>query len=85
VTKHKALVGSGSPNQHAYVFTPSGGTAMTMGDSGPTLVTRNVENPAVLAALAKLAGVNFGFNQGAWRDWLTAEAKAHPVDLRRDQ
>ena len=85
VTKHKALVGSGSPDQHSYVFTPSGGTSMNFGNSPPKLVTRDVENPAALAALAKLAGVNFGFDQSAWRGWLTAEAKAHPVDVRRDQ
>ncbi|MEX2091135.1 MAG: HEAT repeat domain-containing protein [Pirellulales bacterium] len=85
VTKHKALVGSGSPDQHSYVFTPSGGTAMNMGSSGPKLVTSEVENTAVLAALSKLAGVNFGFDQARWRSWLTAEAKAHPVDVRRDQ
>ena len=33
----------------------------------------------------KLAGVNFGFDQAAWRNWLSSEAKAHPVDVRRDQ
>ena len=81
VTKHKALVG-GSPDQ--YVFTPSGGTAMSMGGNGPKLVSRDVENPAVLTALAKLAGTNFGFDQKAWTEWLTAQAKANPVDLRRD-
>jgi HEAT repeats len=85
VTKHKGLVGSGSPDQHAYTFTPSGGTSMNFGGGGPKVVTREIENPAALAAIAKLSGVNFGFDQNAWRGWLTAEAKAHPVDVRRDQ
>ncbi len=85
VTKHRALVGSGSPGQQSVMFTPSGGTAMNMGGGGPKLVTSEVENAAVLAALAKLSGVNFGFDQAKWRSWLTAEAKAHPVDVRRDQ
>ncbi len=85
VTKHKALVGGGSPDQHSYVFTPSGGTSMNFGNSPPKLVTTDVENQAALAALTKLAGVNFGFDQSAWRDWLSSEAKAHPVDVRRDQ
>jgi hypothetical protein len=84
VTKHKFKEGSGPRDQHTYVFTPSGGTAMNMGSSGAKIVTREVENAAVLAALSKLAGVNFGFDQAAWRDWLSSDAKAHPVDLRRD-
>ena len=56
-----------------------------MGGSGAKVVTQDVENTAVLAALTKLSGVNFGFDQAAWRSWLAAEAKAHPVDVRRDQ
>ena len=34
VTKHKVKEGSGPSDQHTYVFTPSGGTAMNMGSSG---------------------------------------------------
>ena len=85
VTKHKVKEGSGPSDQHTYVFTPSGGTAMNMGSSGAKLVTHEVDNAAVLAALTKLSGVNFGFDQPAWRAWLSSEAKAHPVDVRRDQ
>jgi hypothetical protein len=84
VTKHKTVLSSGSKDQYSAVFTPSGGTSMSMGSKPPQVVTQQVENPAVLAALAKIAGANFGFNQEAWRNWLTAEAKAHPVDVRRD-
>lgn len=86
VTKHKIQIGNNAnADQHAYTFTPEGGTAMSMGGGGPKVVTREVENPAVLAALHKLAGNNFGFDQNSWRGWLTAEAKAHPIDVRRDQ
>ena len=86
MTKHKFLVGSGSRDQHAYTFTPSGGTAMNFGGGGPKAVTQSVENPAVLAALAKLTGgVNFSYDQAAWRRWLASEVKAHPIDIRRDQ
>jgi hypothetical protein len=85
VTTHRIVVGSGSPDQHSYTFTPSGGTAMNFGGGGPKAVTQTVENPAVLAALAKLSGgVNFSYDQAGWRGWLAAEAKAHPVDVRRD-
>ena len=86
VTKHKIQIGNAAnADQHAYTFTPDGGTAMSMGGGGPKIVTREVENPAVLAALSKLSATNFGFDQTSWRGWLTAEAKAHPIDVRRDQ
>jgi len=85
VTKHKTVVGKGPSDQHTYMFTPSGGTAMNFGSSGARLVTQPVENTAVLSALTKLSGANFGFDQAAWRNWLAAQAKAHPIDVRRDQ
>jgi hypothetical protein len=85
VTKHKIQTSNASSDQHAYTFTPNGGTAMNMGGGGPKFETRSIENPAVLAALSKLAGTNFGFNQDTWRGWLTSEAKANPIDVRRDQ
>jgi hypothetical protein len=84
VSKHKVKVGSGPTDQHSYTFTPDGGTAMNMGSSGAKIETQVAENAAVLAALTKLTGVNFGFDQPAWRAWLAADVKAHPVDVRRD-
>jgi HEAT repeats len=85
VTKHKQIVGSGSPDQHSYVFTPSGGTAMNFGGSGAKVVNAPVENRSVLTALVTLSGnANFGYDEGQWRAWLAAQAKAHPIDIRRD-
>ncbi len=84
VTKHKTVVGKGPPDQQSIMFTPSGGTSLNYGGGGAKVVSQAVENPAVLSALAKLSGVNFGFDQVAWRNWLAAQAKAHPVDVRRD-
>jgi len=86
VTKRKVVVGSGSADQHSYMFTPSGGTAMNFGGGGAKVVTQPVENPAVLASLVKLSGgVALGYDQAAWRNWLSAQAKAQPIDLRRDE
>lgn len=84
VTKHKTQVAGGNPNQHAYTFTPSGGGGMTFGSAPPKVITQEIENPAVLAALTKISGANFGFDQAAWRNWLASDAKAHPIDIRRD-
>lgn len=85
VTKHKTKVAGGNSNQHAYTFTPSGGGGMSFGSAPPKVITQEVENPAVLAALAKISGTNFGFDQAAWHNWLASDAKAHPIDIRRDQ
>ena len=85
VTKHKTKVAGGNSNQHAYTFTPSGGGGMSFGSAPPKVITQEVENPAVLAALAKISGANFGFDQAAWHNWLASDAKAHPIDIRRDQ
>ena len=85
VTKHKYQTGGSSPDQHSYLFTPSGGTSLNFGGSGPTVVVQDVENRSVLTALVTLAGgVSFGYDQQQWRDWLAAQAKANPVDVRRD-
>jgi hypothetical protein len=84
VTKHTVVTGGGSPDQHSYTFTPSGGTAMNFGGGGAKAVTQSVENQAVLTALNKLSGANFSYDKDAWRNWLAAEVKAHPVDVRRD-
>lgn len=85
VTKHKQVIGSGSQDQHSYMFTPSGGTAMNFGSSGAKVVNTPVENRSVLTALVQLSGsANFGYDQGQWRSWLAAQAKARPIDIRRD-
>jgi hypothetical protein len=84
VTKHKFQVSSGSSDQHAYQFTPSGGMAMNFGSSPPKIVTQEVENRSVLTALAKLSGASFGYDQDQWRDWLATQAKANAIDVRRD-
>jgi hypothetical protein len=85
VTKHKYQTSGGSPDQHAYAFTPSGGTSMNFGGGGPKTVVQEVENRSVLTALVTLSGgVSFGYDQQQWREWLAAQAKANPVDVRRD-
>lgn len=69
-------------------FSPDGGTFMKKGEGG-TLVVMHVHNQAVLGALHKLTGVDFGFDQKAWRYWhaqekIAQEAKQPVVNVRRD-
>lgn len=70
----------------AATFT-SEGTYFKQGD-GPKLIVNHVQNQPVLDALAELTGVNFGFDQAAWRYWLAQERKAGQaadasLDVRR--
>lgn len=62
------------------------GTYFKQGD-GPHLVIVHVQNQPVLDALNQLSGVNFGFDQAAWRYWLAQERKAAEArsapDIRR--
>jgi hypothetical protein len=86
VTTHKVQVSDSNPDQHAYTFTPSGGSAYTFGGGGPKFVSVPVKNPSVLTALVKLSGgTSFDYDKAQWRGWLAAQAKANAVDLRRDR
>jgi hypothetical protein len=86
VVKRKSVSGGGSPDQHAYVFTPSGGGVSSFGSAPPKVVTQMTRNPFVLTALVKLSGgASFEYDQEQWRTWLAAQAKSHAVDVRRDQ
>jgi hypothetical protein len=86
VMKRKVKTSAGSPDQHAYVFTPKGGSVNSFGSAPPTIVTQTVRNPYVLTALVKLSGgASFEYDQEQWRSWLAAQAKSHAVDVRRDQ
>jgi hypothetical protein len=65
----------------------SGGAFMSKGD-GAELQVFHVQNQAVLDALTTLAGVNFGFDQRAWRYWhaqekIARESSQPTVDARR--
>jgi hypothetical protein len=43
-----------------------------------------ITNQPVLSALQKLTGVNFEFNQGAWREWYRQAQRSPSLNLRRD-
>jgi hypothetical protein len=63
------------------------GTLMKQGE-GPQVVIVHVQNQPVLDALTRLTGVNFEFDQRAWRYWhaqekIAREAAQPVVDARR--
>ncbi|MBC8352570.1 MAG: hypothetical protein H8E66_11310 [Planctomycetes bacterium] len=79
ITEHKYTVGGGG-------ITPSfgsGGSGLSMGGK-PKTVKKNVQNQAVLHALTGMhQGVNFGFDQEAWRRWYVQNNTPRDVNLRR--
>ena len=91
ITTHtQALPGRPGTNSDSTTaaFSADGGTFMKKGEGG-TLVVMHVHNQPVLVALNKLTGVDFGFDQKAWRYWhsqekIAQEAKQPVANVRRD-
>jgi hypothetical protein len=85
-TTHKFTVneGASNPNQMSAGFSSTGGGGLTMGSS-VKIIKRDLNNPQVLDALTALTGgVNFGFDDMAWRNWYASQQKPGAIDARRD-
>jgi hypothetical protein len=68
-------VGGGRP-------APGSGTQFSTGKQ-ERVIRRTVPNSDVLSALVRLTkGVNFSFDQQAWRYWLAAEQQSPQTNLR---
>jgi len=81
ITEHKYTVGGGGI-QPSF---GSGGGGLSMGGK-PQTVKQKVNNEAVLHALSGMhQGVNFGFNQEAWRRWYVEQNTPRDVNLRRGE
>ena len=61
----------------------SGGTGYSQAGK-PVSVTVQVPNQTVLATLRRLTGVNFEFDQAAWREWYLQSRRSPSMNLRRD-
>jgi len=65
---------------------PANGGGFSAGAPKPVKVKRNFESDQVLSALNTLhPGVNFGFNESAWRQWYVEKHQPPTVNLRRGQ
>ena len=79
ITEHKRTVGGGGIQP---TF-GSGGGGLNVG-SEPKVIKEKYRNEPVLHALSALhSGVNFGFDQAAWKKWYVAENVPPNVNLRR--
>lgn len=87
VTEHKYVVGAGS-NRITPTFS-NRGSGLSMGGQ-QKIVTEQKKNDAALRALnyilnAVHPGVNFGFDEQAWKDWYVAEQTPSSLNLRRSK
>jgi len=70
------------PQTPTYGF-GSGGSGFSQPGS-PQTRQIPVTNQSVLSTLRKLTGVNFEFNQAAWREWHRQTQRSPSLNLRRD-
>ncbi|MFV1966527.1 MAG: HEAT repeat domain-containing protein [Pirellulaceae bacterium] len=81
LTEHKQVVGGGSGINPS--FSSQGGGGLSAG-GGAKVIKRMVKNEPVLTALTRIHnGVNFGFDQAAWKRWYIKKSTPREVRLRR--
>ncbi|MBX7164833.1 MAG: HEAT repeat domain-containing protein [Pirellulales bacterium] len=87
VTRHKSVYSDGSqPGQTTSTFGngPGGGGSSFTAGGGPKLIIRDVRNTAVLDALVGLTGVNFDYDEQAWKGWYVKNKPQTNINTRRD-
>ncbi|MGI8982410.1 MAG: HEAT repeat domain-containing protein [Pirellulaceae bacterium] len=87
VTTHEFIIQSGQPGQMSAGFSGNDGGlgSFSMGEK-PKKISRHLNNDAVLNALTSLhQGVNFNFNEPAWRAWYIESHTSPDVNLRRGE
>ena len=84
-TEHKYKVQTGNPGGiNAGMVNGSGG--FSMGGDGPKIITKALDNPAVLQALTKLTGEhNLEYDESAWRSWFVNQQERALSSARRDK
>lgn len=82
-TKHRRVTAAG--NDTNVSMSPNGGGGLQMGGK-PQVRDDYIANPSVLEALRQLVpdGVNFQYDQDAWRQYFAQRLAPTPGDLRRD-
>jgi hypothetical protein len=93
VTSHKFQVTvGGNPGQIGAGFGgPTDGSggglgSFNFGSPKPQIVTRKIENqPALTALTAMHQGVNFGYDQKQWKNWVIESRTSSHADLRRGE
>jgi len=82
-TTHRTKIRQGSPGGIGAGFGGPGGGGLSVGGQSK-VVESHLRNPAVLEALVTLSGVNLGYDEQAWKHWLSTEKPPAELDARRD-
>lgn len=84
VTKHRVKTSSGGGNGYNVGF-GSGGSVMSTG-GGTKIIEKSLQNKQVLNALTALTpnGVNYRYDQQAWKNWCARREMTGVTTLRRD-
>lgn len=82
-TKHREVIAPGNDTNVA--MSPTGGGGMQMGGKAK-VIDHYLNNPEVLTALLEVVpdGVNYQYDQDAWRLYFASRLAPSPGDLRRD-
>lgn len=84
VTTHKFKITYGPPGSTSAGFSSDGSAGFSNGPK-TKIISQELRNQAVLEALVMLAGgVNYSYDQAAWRSWYSAQKKQQFLDARRD-
>jgi hypothetical protein len=88
-TEHKFKIQTGGgPGQMNLGFGGgSGGSGNTFGAGGrPKIITRTLNNEGALNALVSIfPGINFGYDEQAWKKWYVEQHRPPVTSLRRDE
>lgn len=84
-TEHVVVSGGeGGPGRVSTTFGSGGDSGLSTGGSGPKASKVVARNERVLEALVALTGKNFGWDETAWKAWLSSRETPPPgFDLRR--
>lgn len=83
-TEHKLVIRRGNPGAINPVFGQGSGGLSVGG--GPKVVKERVQNAPVLGALLAITdGINFRFDQRAWKGWYADQQAPANFNLRRDE
>ena len=83
VTEHQFSTGAAGAGGINATFSDNGLQSFTAGDQ-PTTVVRSIQNHSVLAALRKMTGKNFGFNQQRWEQYFVENYSLKDATVRAD-
>jgi hypothetical protein len=83
ITEHKHLVGQSGGLRP--MFSNQGGSGLSAGGKQEIKRIKQRNEPVLHALTALHVGVNFGFNQAAWKTWYISQKTPPPAHLRRGE